>query len=159
MYLQFHIFRLQYSNQRIYAAIEDISTIQCSSYSKRCAKYSAYPSDYAMWSVVPAIYSVISALHIQASIFKWTYLRRYWTHVDNSASIVLQTWCQYKAQPSACAMWTVIPDIYNVNMVPHILASIFKWTYLRCYRGYIDYSICVILQIWCQIQRTTSSLR
>jgi hypothetical protein len=150
MYLQFHIFRLQYSTERICAAIGDISTIQCASYSKRCAKYSAYPSDYAIWIVVPAIHSVISALHIQASIFNWTYLRRYWTHVDNTTSIMLQTWCQYSAQPSAYGMWTVDPALYSTITAPHIQASIFNWMYLLCYRRYIDNSMWVILQPWCQ---------
>jgi hypothetical protein len=49
--------------------------------------------------------------------------------------------------------------IYNVFTAPHIQASIFKWTYLRCHCWYIDKAMCVILQTWCQIQRTTSSLR
>jgi hypothetical protein len=53
----------------------------------------------------------------------------------------------------------VIPDIYNVYTVPHILASIFKRTYLRCYWRYIENSMCVILQAWCQIKRTFSRLR
>jgi hypothetical protein len=59
---------------------------------------------------------------------------------------------KYSAQP-------VVPDIYNVNTVSHILASIFNWTYLRCYMRYIDNSMCVILKTWCQIQRTSSRLR
>jgi hypothetical protein len=109
--------------------------------------------------VIPDIHNVFTVPHIQASIFNWTYLRRYWTHVDNSASIVLQTWWQYSAQPSAYAMWTVIPDIYNLFTSPRIQASIFNWTYLRGYRRYIDNSMCVMLHTWCQTQRTSSSLR
>jgi hypothetical protein len=147
MYLQFHIFRLQYSNERIYAAVGDISTIQCSSYSKRCAKYSAYPSDYAMWSVVPAMYSAISALHIQASIFKWTYLRWYWRYVDNSMRLVLQSLCQIPVY----AIWTEVPNIYNVLTAPHIQDSIFNWTYLRCYWRYVDNSMRLVLLSLCQI--------
>jgi hypothetical protein len=56
-------------------------------------------------------------------------------------------------------MCTVVPDIYNVFTAPHIQSTIFNWTYLRCNWKYSDTSIRVILQIWCQIQRTSSSLR
>jgi hypothetical protein len=35
----------------------------------------------------------------------------------------------------------------------------FIWSYLRCYWKYLDNSMLVILQTWCQIQRTSSSLR
>jgi hypothetical protein len=56
-------------------------------------------------------------------------------------------------------MWIVVPAIYNVITAPHIQASIFNWTCLSCYWRYLDNSIVVILQTWCQIQRTSSSLR
>jgi hypothetical protein len=64
MYLQLHIFRLQYSFERICAAIVHITTIQCASYCILGAKYSAHPPVYAMWPVVPTIYKVFSAPHI-----------------------------------------------------------------------------------------------
>jgi hypothetical protein len=66
MYLQLLIFKLQYSSERICAAIRDISTIQYSLYCKHGAKYSAHPPVYAMWTVAPAKYNVITAAHIQA---------------------------------------------------------------------------------------------
>jgi hypothetical protein len=53
----------------------------------------------------------------------------------------------------------VVPDIYNVNTVPHILASNFNCAYLRWYWGCVNNSVSLILLTWCQIQRTTSSLR
>jgi hypothetical protein len=56
-------------------------------------------------------------------------------------------------------MWIVVPTIYNVITAPHIQATILNWTYLRCNWRYSDTSIRVILQIWCQIQRTSSGLR
>jgi hypothetical protein len=49
--------------------------------------------------------------------------------------------------------------IYNVFTAPHIQASIFKWTYLRCHCWYIDNAMCVILRTWYQVQCTSSSLR
>jgi hypothetical protein len=53
----------------------------------------------------------------------------------------------------------MVPDIYNEMTTPHIQSSIFNWTYLRCYWRYVDNSVSVILQSWCQIQRTSSSFR
>jgi hypothetical protein len=68
-------------------------------------------------------------------------------------------WAKYSAQPPAYAMWTVVPDIYNVFTAPHIQASIFNWRYLPWFWWYSDNSMCVMLQTWCQIPRTSSSLR
>jgi hypothetical protein len=48
MHLQLHIFRLQYSFERLCAAIVHITTIQCALYCKLVAKYSAHPPVYAM---------------------------------------------------------------------------------------------------------------
>jgi hypothetical protein len=56
-------------------------------------------------------------------------------------------------------MWSVASEIYNLSTTPHIQVTIFKWTYLRCYRTYSDISMRVILHIWCQIQGTRSCLR
>jgi hypothetical protein len=53
----------------------------------------------------------------------------------------------------------VVPDIYKVFTVPHIYASISSCTHLRCYSRYHMTSVRVILQTWCQIQRSTPSLR
>jgi hypothetical protein len=64
MHLQLHIFRLQYSFERICAAIVHITTIQCALYCKLGAKYSIHPPVYAIWTVVPDIYKVLTAPHI-----------------------------------------------------------------------------------------------
>jgi hypothetical protein len=56
-------------------------------------------------------------------------------------------------------MSTVVPDIYNVFTAPRIQASIFNWIYLRCHWRYADIWVRVILQSWCQIQGTFSTLR
>jgi hypothetical protein len=81
-YLQLRKFGLHYSTKGICADIGDISTIQCASYCKRDAKYRAYPPVYAIWTLLPAIYCVVTGANIQAPIFKWTYLCRYWRYVD-----------------------------------------------------------------------------
>jgi hypothetical protein len=103
-YLQLRICRLQYSTERISAAIGDITTIQCALCCIHVAKHSAHPPVYAIWTVVPDIYNVYTVPHILASIFKWTYLRCYWRYVDNSMCVILQTWCQYSAQTPVYAM-------------------------------------------------------
>jgi hypothetical protein len=66
---------------------------------------------------------------------------------------------KYSAHPPVYAMCTVVPAIYKVFTAPHIQTSIYIWTHLRCYRRYLDNAVLVILQTWCQIQRTSSSLR
>jgi hypothetical protein len=92
-YLKLRIFRIQYSTESNWAAIRDISTIEWALNSKHGAKYSAHSPVYAMWSVVPDIYNVLTAPHIQTSIFNWTYLRYYWSYLDNCLLAKLQTWC------------------------------------------------------------------
>jgi hypothetical protein len=64
MNLQHRIFRPQYSTERIYAAIGDITTNQLALYCKLGAKYSAHRPVYAVWTVASAIYKVFTAPHI-----------------------------------------------------------------------------------------------
>jgi hypothetical protein len=94
MHLQLRILRLQYSSERICAAIADISKILRALYCNPGAKCSAHPPVYAMWTVVPYIYNVITAPHFQAPILNWTNLHCYWRYLDNSKHVILQTWCQ-----------------------------------------------------------------
>jgi hypothetical protein len=101
MHLELHIFRLQFSAERICAAIGDISTSPCVLYCKFGAKYSQYPPVYDMWTEVPAIYNLVTAPHSQATIFNWTYLRCYWGYLDNSMLVILQTWCQIQRTSSS----------------------------------------------------------
>jgi hypothetical protein len=101
MYLQLHIFRLQYSSERICAAIVDITTIQCALYCKHSAQCSAHPPVYALWSVVPAIYKVFTAPDSQATIFNWTYLACNWWYSNTSMRVILQTLCQMQRTSSS----------------------------------------------------------
>jgi hypothetical protein len=66
---------------------------------------------------------------------------------------------KYSAHPPDYAMWTEVPAIYKVFTAPHSQATIFNWPYLRCYWRYLDNSMLLILQTWCQIQLTSSGLR
>jgi hypothetical protein len=74
-------------------------------------------------------------------------------------ALYCKLWVKYSAYPPVYAMWTVVPVIYKVFTAPHIWASIFSCWYLRCYCRYHIISMRVILQTWCQIQHTSSSLR
>jgi hypothetical protein len=65
---------------------------------------------------------------------------------------------KYRAYAPVCAMWTVVPSIYNTITAPHIQDSIFYWTCLRCYWRYSDVSVRVTQHIWCQIQSICSRL-
>jgi hypothetical protein len=159
MYLQLHIFRIQYSTERICAAIADISTIQCALYCKHGAKYSVQPPVYAIWTVVPDIYNLNTVPHIQASIFNYAYLRWYWRCVDSSMRLILLTLCQIQRISS---------KLRNVNCGPgHIHCN-----HSSTYSGFnIQQNVAPLLLKICRqftawyttnlvpIQRVTSSLR
>jgi hypothetical protein len=112
-----------------------------------------------MWTVVPTIYNVITAPHIQATIFGWSNLLCCWIYVGNSMRVILQTWCQIQHTSSTLSYVNCGPEICNAITIPHHQASIFSWTYLRCYWRYLHNSMRAILQILCQIQSPTSGLR
>jgi hypothetical protein len=78
VYLQFLIFRLQYSIERIFDDIGDMLTIQCALYSTFAAKCRPYPEDYAMSTLVPVNSNRITVLPMETSIFNWTYLQCDW---------------------------------------------------------------------------------
>jgi hypothetical protein len=99
-YLHFRIFRLRYSTEGSSPAIGGISTVQCALYCKHWAQHSVHHPVYAMCTVVPEIYNVSTTPHIRATIFKWTYLRCYWTYSDISMRVILQIWCQMQGTPS-----------------------------------------------------------
>jgi hypothetical protein len=115
IHLQHHTSRLQFSSERICAAIGNISTIQCSLYYKLGAKYSAHPPVYAMWTMVPDIYNAFTAPYIQTSIFIWTYLPCYCTYLDNSMRVILQTWCQIQRTSSSLRYATCGPGHIQSN--------------------------------------------
>jgi hypothetical protein len=107
----------------------------------------------------PEIYNAITVSYNQASIFNLTVLCCHWRCLDNSTRVILQTWWQYSAQPPVYAMWIVLPAICYVVTALYIQALIFNWTYLRWYWRYVENSMRLILQTWCQMQRIYSSLR
>jgi hypothetical protein len=109
--------------------------------------------------VVSVIYNVITVTYIQASIFMWTNLCCCWRFPDISMPLILKIWCQIQRSSSSLRYVNCGPEIYNAITVPPIQSSIYKWKYLLWYWIYIDNSMCVIWNTWCQTQRTSSSLR
>jgi hypothetical protein len=91
MHLQLRIFRLQYSTVGTWAAIVDITSIECALFCKLGAKYRAHLPVYAVWTVVRDTYKVFTAPHIYASIFNCRHLRCYCRYHDNSMRVLLQT--------------------------------------------------------------------
>jgi hypothetical protein len=65
----------------------------------------------------------------------------------NQCALYCKLGVKFSAHSPAFAMWTVVPHIHKVFTAPHIYASIFDGTYLRCYCRYSDISKRVILQI------------
>jgi hypothetical protein len=112
-----------------------------------------------MWTAVPDI-----TMHLQLRIFSLQYYTQRICAVIGDISTIQCTLyykidAKYSAHPTVYTMWILDPVIYNEIRAPHIQAPIFNWKYLRCNWRYLDNSMPVILQTWCQIRRTCSSLR
>jgi hypothetical protein len=98
------IFRLQYSNERIGAAIGDIWIIKCALYCTIRAKYRTHRLVYAVKTVIPYIYNVFTAPHIQAS----TFIEGICADFGDIATIQCALYCnlgaKYSSQPPAGTM-------------------------------------------------------
>jgi hypothetical protein len=110
MYLQFHIFRLQYSTKRSSAAILDISTIQRALYCKLGAKYNAHTSVYAMWTVWSPTYT----MQLQLRIFSLQYSTETTCaaigHMQRfGCALHCKLGAEYSAPHPFYAMWTCGP--------------------------------------------------
>jgi hypothetical protein len=121
-------------------------------------QHSAQPPDFAMWSVVSRY-----TMQLQYRIIRLQYsTERICATIGDISTIQRALYCKYGAKysthRSVYDMWTVLPDVYNAFRDPHFQASIFNWTYLRCYSRYLDNSKRVLLQTVSQIQRTPSGL-
>jgi hypothetical protein len=130
------------------AILQTWCQIQRTSFSLGCVKLSSRP--YTM--------------QIQFCIFRLQYsTESTCAAIGDIANMQCASYCKlgakYSAHPPVYDMWTVVQAIYNEMTTPHIESSIFNCTYLRCYWRYLDISMSVILQSWCQIQRTFPGLR
>jgi hypothetical protein len=158
-YLQLRIFRPQYSAEGRSPAIGGISSIQWALYCKLGANYSAHPPAFAMCTVVRPY-----TKYLQLRIFRLQYSAEGRSPaIGGIPSMQWALYCKlganYSAHPPVSTMWTVDPTICKVFTAPHIKALIFSCRYRRCFCRYHHISMRVIMQTWCQIQRTSSSLR
>jgi hypothetical protein len=80
-----------------------------------------------LWSRTYAMYLQLRILRLQYST------ERICTTIGDNRTYRCALYCKhgskYSAHSSFDAVWTLIQDIYNVNKVPHILDSVFNWTY------------------------------
>jgi hypothetical protein len=103
-------------------------------------------------------------MHLQLRIFRLQCSsERICADIGDISAIQRALYCKlvakYSAHPPVYAMWTMVPAICNVVTALHIQALIFNWTYLRWYWRYVENSMRLILQTWCQLQRIYSSFR
>jgi hypothetical protein len=157
MHLQLHIFRLQYSSQRICAAIVDTTSIQCV---RNLVPNTAHILRYTLCE----LWSRPNTKYFQYSIFRLQYsavgICAAIVHITTiQCALYCKLFAKYNAHPPVYALWTVVPTISKVLTAPHIQALILNSRQLPCYCRYLDNSMRVILHSWCQIQRTSTSLR
>jgi hypothetical protein len=110
------------------------------------------------------LWSQTSTMNLHLHVFRLQYsTKRISAAIGDMSTIQCALYwklcAKYSTYPPDYALWTVVPDIYNVITAPHIQASIFNWTYLSWYCRYIDNWMRFILQTLCQTQRTSSRLR
>jgi hypothetical protein len=98
MYLQLHIFRTQYSSERICAAIGDMSTIQCTLFCYLCAKYQL--TLFELWSLT-------YKMHLQLRIIRLQYSTE-----RTSAAIGLMSTIQRASYCKLCAKCSAHPPVY-----------------------------------------------
>jgi hypothetical protein len=116
------MFSLQYTIERISAAISCLSTNCWVLYTTFAVNNRAQYPVYAMSNVVPVKSNISTFLDVQASIFNRTYLRSDWCFIDKSMRVILLTCCPIN-RVSSC--------FHYVNNGPGQT----KYSYISCYSG------------------------
>jgi hypothetical protein len=85
----------------------------------------------------------------------------YWGYVDYSMFVILRICCFIQRTSSSFCYVNRVPGQIQCNHHEffNFLGQKSNRTYLPCYWGYVDYSMFVILRIYCFIQRTSSGVR
>jgi branched-subunit amino acid transport protein AzlD len=90
-----------------------------------------------------------------------SYLPCYWGYVDYSMFVILRICCFIQRMSSSFCIVIRVPG--QIQCIHHEFFNFRDQksnpTYLPCYRGYVDYSMFVVLRICSLIQRTSSGLR
>jgi hypothetical protein len=126
MYLQLYIFRLQYSSERICAAIGDMSTIQPALY----CKFGANTAHILQFTQCE-LWSRTCTMYLQLRIFRLQYsTERICAGIGDISTTKCALYCNHGAKYSVhlpvYSMWTVVPAIYSVITPPRIQSSIFN---------------------------------
>jgi hypothetical protein len=132
----------------------------CRHFGARCTAYLVPNTAPDLTFMLCELCSPTFTMYLQLRIFSLQHsTERICAAIGDIWTIQCALYCKlgakYRAHPPVYAMWTVVLAIYTVITAKHIQTSMFIWTYQRCYWRYIDNSMCVILQTWCQIQRTS----
>jgi hypothetical protein len=118
--MQFNIFSLKYSINRITAAIAGMTTNRCAVHSTFAAKYSA-PAPVIMSTQVEVKSNVITVLHTQDSTIHSTYLRFHYIYMSTGQCSLYPTFSEkYSAHQPVCGMSTLVPAKSSVVAVLHI---------------------------------------
>jgi hypothetical protein len=90
-----------------------------------------------------------------------TYLLCYWGYVDYSMFVILRNCCFIQQTSSSFCYVNRVPG--QIQSIHHEFFNFrgqkSNRSYLPCNWGYVDYSMIVILRIYCFIQRTSSAMR
>jgi hypothetical protein len=151
MQIQFRIFWLQHSM--------NVSALILETYRQLSVRYTANSEPntaYIIQFTECVLWSRKYSMDLQLLIFRQLYSSERICaaigHIPTfRCALYWKFGVKYRAHRLVYAAWTVVPYIYNVITAPLIQASIFNWTYLRCYWRYADIWKRVILQIWCHI--------
>jgi hypothetical protein len=124
MLLELRIFRVQYSSERICAAIGGISTIK-RSLTANMVPNIAHILQFSLCELWPRLFTT----YLQLRIYMLQYsMGRICAAIGDIRTFRSPLYCilgaKYGAHHSVCPMWTVVPDIYNV-----IAARIFRLQY------------------------------
>jgi hypothetical protein len=123
------------------------------------AKYRAQYTVYAMPSLFPTKSNKITFLDIEASIFNWTYLRRYCWYVDNSMRVILHICSQTQPKSSRLRCVKSGPSPIQYNYSSSYAGINIQLNVSPCDWWVIDNSMRVILHICCHTQCTSAGLR
>jgi hypothetical protein len=90
-----------------------------------------------------------------------TYRRCYWGYVDKSMRVIHRIWSLIRSTSSGLRYVNSVPSQlqYICNAFSNYRVKKSNRTYLRCYWGYVEYSLSVIPRIWIIIQSTSFGLR
>jgi hypothetical protein len=126
IYVQLHILRLQYSTERICAAIGDMTTIRRALYCNLGAN-----TAHSLLFTQCGLWSRTYTMCLQLRIFRHQYSTEYICAAMGDISTIqcalyCKHWAQHSVHHPVYAMCTVVPNMYKLFTAPHSQATIFN---------------------------------